>query len=214
MSLKRKLSNLDDKNCTPFFAGLDKMFERGEYTDLVLHCKDGKDIKAHKMVLCVQSGYFANACKPESFSESFNGELNIDFKSRYVEAMLRYCYTFDHQINDVTAADHPHFHATLYVMADYYQIPSLKSIAKSEFEAVVKASDPEFFNTLVYVYENTPPEDDGLRHIVARLCALSMATLICQERFMDVMAIAEAKEDLSKVLEGAISIYDVRMPRL
>lgn len=46
-----------------FFSLLDSP----EHSDLLIRCKDGTSIHAHKNILCAQSKFFANACKRGHF---------------------------------------------------------------------------------------------------------------------------------------------------
>lgn len=51
------------------------MLDTGLYSDLTLRC-GSKDFKVHKAVVCAQSEFFANACKPEGFKVSSFSSAN------------------------------------------------------------------------------------------------------------------------------------------
>ncbi|KAK8155385.1 hypothetical protein BKA80DRAFT_283457 [Phyllosticta citrichinensis] len=69
--------------CPRFHQSLCEISQEGLqsklYTNLTIHCKDHssgevKEFYIHKLVVCLQSDFFANACKPDSpFEEAMTG---------------------------------------------------------------------------------------------------------------------------------------------
>lgn len=68
-------------------------------------------------------------------------------------------------------------HAEMYVLADKYDIPGIKELAKDKFEREamrlvfsphVKLNMLHFLTVIPYVYMNTAPNDDGLRPSIVK----------------------------------------------
>ncbi|KAI4124820.1 MAG: hypothetical protein LQ341_007033 [Variospora aurantia] len=61
----------------------------------------------------------------------------------------------------------------VYALADKYNIASLKDLAKEKFEnrcACFRWETESLVATLEFVYTSTPPADQGLRNVMARVC--------------------------------------------
>lgn len=72
------------------------MFDTSAGSDLTLRCKDGKVFNVHKAILCAQSKYFENACKPENFKEGQESRFKLgEGTSDIVKIVLNFCYTLD-----------------------------------------------------------------------------------------------------------------------
>ncbi len=80
----------------------------------------------------------------------------------------------DAETKALANASHPRLLANIsvYALADKYDIPTLKSLAKSKFGAVAWQIWPhEDFSTVIQeVFESTPSSDTGLRGIVTEVC--------------------------------------------
>lgn len=46
---------------------LTSLLESSQHADLLIRCKEGNSIRAHRGVVCAQSKFFENACKPGHF---------------------------------------------------------------------------------------------------------------------------------------------------
>ncbi|KAL2349830.1 hypothetical protein BJ546DRAFT_604519 [Cryomyces antarcticus] len=77
-------------------AGLRGFFDSTQYSDLKIRCSDGREIKAHRVVLSSQSPVFAAACRGP-FREASSGVIDLDDDVPYaVHAMLHWFYHFDY----------------------------------------------------------------------------------------------------------------------
>lgn len=94
-------------------ANVSSSFNSPQYSDLRIRCNDGTIIHAHKAVVCMQSRFFANACKPGHFrvsafaskivsavltsfcdKEGQEGIVNLEIgSSEVIKAMIGYLYT-------------------------------------------------------------------------------------------------------------------------
>ncbi|KAF2141864.1 uncharacterized protein K452DRAFT_298523 [Aplosporella prunicola CBS 121167] len=72
--------------------GLREFFETGEYSDLIVKCSNGDELKVHKLVLFSQSPVLRNACDPQKgFKESKEGVIELNHDSpESVKAMLEF----------------------------------------------------------------------------------------------------------------------------
>lgn len=88
------LAFLSKNNFTEFRLSEDlrEVYKNGEFTDVVLSV-NGKEYRAHKLILTARSPVFANMFKHD-VKESQENKVNItDFDEQVVEEMLNYMYT-------------------------------------------------------------------------------------------------------------------------
>ncbi|KAF2434670.1 hypothetical protein EJ08DRAFT_564754, partial [Tothia fuscella] len=169
-----------------------RLFESGDHSDLTLTCADGTDFKVHKTVLCSQSSFFANACRPGGFKEAIEGIVKLeDTETHVVRAMLEYLYSLTYDIGQVEGHHSPIvFHAKMYAAADFLDIPPLKLFAKKKFQ--VLSSDnwrtPDYLNALRLAFESTPATDLGLREIAGLTCAQNFAELLAIDGFTSILS--------------------------
>lgn len=76
--------------------------------------------------------------------------------------------SFDDEDEDTEAESHLLLHTRVYALAEKYDIPSLKPLAKKKFETAMACyyDSPEFANAIEEVYDSTVDSDRGLRDIV------------------------------------------------
>ncbi|KKY16160.1 putative btb poz domain protein [Diplodia seriata] len=142
------------------------------YSDLTIRCSDGRNIPAHKAVVCTQSTVLANACNPEhQFKEATSGVIDLTAdEPATAMALLEYFYHHKYTVPAETTAGA--FHAKVYAAGDYYQVNCLKEQAKSSFTTWLTgqlsrgSSQEDFFRAVEVIYDSTPESDRGLRDIV------------------------------------------------
>ncbi|KAL1617699.1 hypothetical protein SLS54_007703 [Diplodia seriata] len=153
---------------------------------------DGRNIPAHKAVVCTQSTVLANACNPEhqfkvnlhqtqlpretrltftTQQEATSGVIDLTAdEPATVMALLEYFYHHKYTVPAETTAGA--FHAKVYAAGDYYQVKCLKEQAKSSFTTWLTgqlsrgSSQEDFFRAVEVIYDSTPESDRGLRDIV------------------------------------------------
>ncbi|KAK7551404.1 BTB/POZ protein [Phyllosticta citricarpa] len=166
---------------TPAWASY---FENDRHADVTIVCRDGLEIKAHKIILSLGSPYFDKALNPaHNFKEAQSNRVHLDDEEpAIIRAMLQFIYTGDysvapsfppssddcigtppdqHQTHDLHIA--LKFHAALHAAADYFLMPPLASLSFSRFETLATAhwADPaaDFPGVIRFVYDTSPPVD-------------------------------------------------------
>ncbi|OCL13437.1 hypothetical protein AOQ84DRAFT_274788, partial [Glonium stellatum] len=159
-----------------------------QYSDAVIRCQ-GQEFTVHRLVLCTQSKYFANAFNGD-WKESANRtiELNDDDVS-VVEAMLHFMYRFDYDDNAHGQVSPAVFNAKVYSLADKYDLSALKLHAKEKFDKAVENcwSADDFPHVISEVYSSTPATDRGLRNVVMRVVYEHLDLLLEKQEFTNML---------------------------
>ncbi|KAK7536874.1 uncharacterized protein J3D65DRAFT_667591 [Phyllosticta citribraziliensis] len=170
-------------------------FKEERYSDLTIRCKfkhtdeDAKEVEhvefyVHKMIVCLQSDFFANACKPDS-----PRRINLDGHAFMVMLMLETLYSNNMACEKFMKAHHSdlpeyeaelHCFAELYALGDKYQAPVVQKHAAERFESTLTAwfeldkKDPKRYPRrkvglpilAKYVFETTPDSATALRNLI------------------------------------------------
>ncbi|KAJ4016175.1 hypothetical protein NW766_004365 [Fusarium irregulare] len=120
--------------------------------------------------------------------ESVEGVVDItDFDIILVEAMVHFMYHLDYDVPSEQSA--MSFHATVYQIADKYDVQSLKQLARTKFSTTVMKLEgwdkAEFPSVISLVWRTTLPKDRGLRDIVATASYKNLAALMEKKAFID-----------------------------
>jgi hypothetical protein len=122
--------------------------------------------------------------------------------------VLRYLYGFDY----AEAVDLPLmvFATRVYALADKYDIPALKILATTKFEAVAKDgwNTTDFPRSIKVMYESTPSNDRGLRDVALRVAAENSNALFeANGEFQEVIGeVAEFGRDLAHALSDCLKV--------
>jgi hypothetical protein len=125
--------------------------------------------------------------------------------------VLRYLYGFDY----TKAVDLPLmvFTAQVYALADKYDIPALKILATTKFEALATDSwnTTDFPHSIKVMYESTPSDDRGLRDVALRLAAENSHALFEDNEEFHAMIgeVAEFGKDLAHALSDCVKVQPV-----
>lgn len=94
--------------------------------------------------------------------------------------MIKYCYHFDYDLtyDEMSGKSTLLTHSTVYAIADKYQIPDLKALARVKFTAGMKKGDGGPSDAVPHVFESTPETDFGLRDV----CFLGYANCVQREK--------------------------------
>jgi hypothetical protein len=65
-------------SCFEFLLNSISLLNSSEHSDLLIRCKDGTTIHAHKTIVCPQSKFFADACKSGHF-KVWNCRMKLEF---------------------------------------------------------------------------------------------------------------------------------------
>ncbi|XP_044015086.1 speckle-type POZ protein-like [Aphidius gifuensis] len=121
----RVLKSLPTKINHPSISGLPSYLENERFSDIILEV-DGKEFKAHKMILSLKSPVFSAMFDHESMKESRDNRVVIkDIDADVVKQMLEYIYTgkTPSKINDCVH--------DLIGAADKYHIDDLREICEN-----------------------------------------------------------------------------------
>lgn len=99
-----------------------------------------------------------------------------------IKAMIKYLYTAEYPTN---LANRPlfHFHAQMYVVADFYDIASLRKRAEQMFEANASLLQHDscktaFFAIIKTLYTNDSANEERLRKIITSCASRAMPSLL------------------------------------
>ncbi|KAK0644242.1 BTB/POZ protein, partial [Cercophora newfieldiana] len=131
-----------------------------KYSDMTITCR-GEEFKAHRAIVCPQSPFF-DAALSGSFLESNEQKIDLpDDDPAIVKLLFEFFYTGtyqdgtydeeyeeDEKMEDVHDADNSvpkdvprdgckalYTHLHLYILADKYDIPALRILARNRFKA-------------------------------------------------------------------------------
>ena len=95
----------------------------------------------------------------------------------------------------------------VYAMAEKYDIPELKKLAKGKFQPLINSKWPhdDFHAITELIFSTTPEEDMGLRRIVVD---------ICRERFQDILKDKESKAAFLNNKLIAATVLDVAVQKI
>ena len=108
------------------------LYQDTAFTDVIIKCKDGKEIKAHKAVLAIRSPYF-KALFSGKWAETCDCILETDANSVIMQHLLKCIYTGNKPIlcnHTYTQQIH------LWELSMYYQIPDLTAVMKECIEGI------------------------------------------------------------------------------
>lgn len=165
------------------------LFNSNLYSDVEVRCSDGTTYPAHKAIICPQSAVLANACNPNhAFKEARENVVALEQDDpATVHALLVFLY--DHCYT-APADGAMLFHARMYAMAEFYQVPALKELAKRCFREEVDGeggwADPSFALAVEVVFESTPEGDRGLRDLVVEAACRHFGELKERKEFEEV----------------------------
>lgn len=144
--------------------------------------------------------------------EGQENSVKLDFgDSTTIKHMLKYLYTAFYPANSATMPQF-HFHAQMYVLADFYDIASLRSRAESMFEAnaAFLPRDPcrtAFFAMIRYLYSNDSANEERLRQIITRCANRAMPLLLKpnQNKKVEILEVIEEQPKFARDLIVASS---------
>ncbi|OJJ87968.1 BTB/POZ domain-containing protein, partial [Aspergillus glaucus CBS 516.65] len=147
-----------------------------KYSDLKIICR-GETLPAHRLVVCSNSSYFAR------LSEGLTQEIFLEDHGPFqLKMMLQYLYMekytpepamlaeiYGKENGDISLFEYrAAFHAQMYGVGDYFQIPGLKTAAQRYFTSAFSflLNRDAFCTAVSEVYNSTLESDRGLRDIV------------------------------------------------
>ncbi|QDS69843.1 hypothetical protein FKW77_000179 [Venturia effusa] len=151
--------------------GFGELLQNGAFSDFVLRDSEGKVYNVHKAIVCTQSKFFQKACEPGKFKEGEESKVNLTVGgSVAISSLLEFLYTLDYGYdpNEVQSENKLLSHANVYIAADFYDVPKLKELATTRFQAALAlghvSSTPEDLpKALESTYTDIPSSDRALR---------------------------------------------------
>ncbi|KAK8230799.1 hypothetical protein HDK77DRAFT_450914 [Phyllosticta capitalensis] len=170
------------------YAFASEGFKSNQYSDLTIRCRD-REFYVHKVIVCSQCDFFANACKPDSpFIEARTGVITLDDDPLMIQTFLEWFYSDWYDFEDQSKRTFPNFSrkeakfllkAHLYALADKYQASHIKikvarvilAILEDESEGIsagvrVPLSRRAIVAFATILFESTPDSDRRLRNLV------------------------------------------------
>ncbi|CAG7561070.1 unnamed protein product [Fusarium equiseti] len=181
---------MEDQARPGFGPNLKRYCNNKDLSDATIRCGE-KEFSVHKLVLFSHSEYFVKQLSGQ-WKESIEGVINVaDFDVTVVEAMVHFLYHQDYYVPSEQSA--MAFHATMYQIADKYDVQSLKQVARAKFStAVVELEgwdEVEFPSVISLVWSTTLPNDRGLRDVVSATSLKNLAALLEKDSFIEELTV-------------------------
>ncbi|KAH9207826.1 hypothetical protein DL95DRAFT_468345 [Leptodontidium sp. 2 PMI_412] len=171
--------------------GFQRFFDSPTFSDLSIRFS-GREIRAHKIILCSQARWFTVACEGGFLEASMLTIVLEDDNPNAIDGMLRYLYGFDPMEScgsSLPAVTLKHV-VYLYATADKYDVPHLRGEMLSSFKDRAERLwhilwlSGKLADIIESVYDYTPP-NDSMRQAVVRFSVDNLSTLLqnSPERF-------------------------------
>ncbi len=123
--------------------------------------------------------------------------------------MIGYLYKLDYSDAPLDCGGHPALliDAQVYTIAEKYNIPSLKVLAREKFDGTVDKGweDDGFPLAIREIYTSTPDSDRGLRDIVRKVVRENVKALLCRPDMKALML--EVNEFTVDTLDAVVKAY-------
>ena len=189
---------------------LSKLLAGPRFTDLTFVC-EGQEINVHKAIVCIQSPVIDKSANNKFFIEGREGRVKMDgFDLPIVKLMVEYMYTGQYSIpthetspkssidtqqaesEDSGSMLSPHAttllvlqqHVRLNTIAEYYDIPRLRSMANRKIVDILGRSDlPTSVLPHILREAHDLTRDKELTQILASTTANHLGALLADENF-------------------------------
>ncbi|KAE8446182.1 hypothetical protein EG329_012407 [Mollisiaceae sp. DMI_Dod_QoI] len=164
------------------------LVETGLYSDFTVNCQ-GRVWKLHRIIVLPQSKVLA-ARIDGNFKEGITREINLpDDDPKIFDRLIQFLSkeTFDDEAstNEVSEDSHLTIYTKVYVLAEKYDIPSLKELATSKFKkAVAPEWNPDSLATsLELMYTELPDSDLMLKKVAIEAASEHIGELVDRAEF-------------------------------
>ncbi|KAF4626115.1 hypothetical protein G7Y89_g12047 [Cudoniella acicularis] len=160
---------------------LSRFFNSPLFSDLTIRFS-GKEIHAHKIIICSQSAWFAAAFEGK-FSEAPKYTLELkDDDPISIEAMFRFFYNLPPTPQALSHTSSPPTNLLLlslvkiYITADKYDVPLLRTSMITSFTHTASSSCLQLWNEgslpeiIKTIYSNTVARNDAMRKTIVETC--------------------------------------------
>ncbi|QDS70036.1 hypothetical protein FKW77_003920 [Venturia effusa] len=166
-------------------AGLLRMLETGVHSDLQIDCMDSTAFHVHKAIVCAHSSFFEKACHCDSFQEGNESRINLTVgESGIIKLLFTFLYTFEYddtKLTNLYDGSRLTTNVMVYAAADFYDVPPLKRLAITNFNAASDLrnwNEGDFLEALVKIYSTTHKNDRGLRDPAIKLAIFHQMQLL------------------------------------
>ncbi|KAF2431365.1 hypothetical protein EJ08DRAFT_678395 [Tothia fuscella] len=209
----------------PWDSAIASGFKPDQYSDLILRCTDAsggvRDFHVYKMVVCTQSGFFANAVEKSVFLEGETGIVNMtDDTLEAVYVLLRHLYGRDDISKPQHFSDNDATKQALilalevFALADRLQIISPRERAGARVHRTTAHcwKDDDFVIHIQNAFSVAPPDPSGdaLRHSILLVCFNVIQELLKSKDFVDML---ELNGEMGKALTMVLADH-LRKARL
>lgn len=168
-----------------FYPKIATLLSSGKYSDLTIKCKGGGKWKVHRAIVCLQSKPFAAA-----LDSPLAGTLDLgDEECDVVDCLVHFLYSADYSVHrraidpmdisddtpliqDMNFTYNPGLllHTKVYIVAEKYDVLSLKELAASKFSAALlrEGKTSLFADSLKLLYNKVPESDMFLKDIAMK----------------------------------------------
>ncbi|EQL32386.1 hypothetical protein, variant 1 [Blastomyces dermatitidis ATCC 26199] len=184
---------------------LSSICETGLFSDLTLRCQS-KNFAIHRCIVCLQSEFFNKALTGD-FKEASTQIINLDDDPFIVGKIVQYLYDANYDDdsspseggNNIpseggngigSGSRNPaEINTQVYIAADKYAIPNLKTLAITKLESYLKKNwqRKEFISVLEIAYDWGGLEAPSLRSLLMRFICQHLSSLRAQEHFLAVL---------------------------
>lgn len=198
------------------------LMESEKYSDLVITC-EGRHFNVHKAVMCSASSVIAAACDSK-MKESETGIIDHTvFDAETVQRMISYVYKREYDIpteiqvtvpacsqaSDTGDTDEGLIisgvnatliaHARMYGIREYYDLPTLKSMARERFAATdtLELEVDSFISVIQQVYKCSIEDDCELRRALRTIAHNHILELTRDDLFMINLAALDTVQDFA-----------------
>ncbi|KAK8205049.1 hypothetical protein IWZ01DRAFT_559536 [Phyllosticta capitalensis] len=165
--------------------------QSGQYSDLTIVDRAGRRWQVHKVIVCSECEFFANAIKG-GFKEAETGVIELpNDDPAAVRALLEYIYAKDY--NPIRAAELNYilmFHVEVYIIGEIYNMPDLKDLAFDHIVSMLVCIKPSCYMVVPIVkriYESTPESDRRIRDFLLDVSLVHIHGLLVMKKFLNVM---------------------------
>ncbi|KAK6599696.1 BTB/POZ domain-containing protein [Botrytis cinerea] len=192
------------------------LYDTGKYADMKIRCEDKEEAAkgeyhmsdeklpiVEAMINYLYCGNWIAVEPPKPVTEP----IGDPWAQRRVEVKQHNYRGFGQQVQGapLTKPSSLLFNAKVYIIADKYMIPALKSLAHENFTKSLREhwNTPEFAAVAEFLWDNTPGSDTLLRKAVTATAATYIDVLLDKEEFVDFMSeYGEFTVDVMKRMKG------------
>ncbi|TVY40304.1 hypothetical protein LOCC1_G005411 [Lachnellula occidentalis] len=177
------------------------LLKSGKYSDMRLETSDGKVYHLHRSIVCSQSKPLA-AFMDGNFQEAQTGTISLFHDDpQAIEKLVDFLYKSEYSYDvkqlpkpsfpsttaTETASNETLLHTKVYVLAEKYDVPALKTLASQHFKTCLPRNvlTNAFVESLEIIFTQTPETDRLLKDIALEFVGKNYRRLSNIAEFID-----------------------------